>query len=211
MMPREDFVRIASLDDATTAASRRCASRAALSIALSSARDTSTRAPRLIAAIRTRAPDSVREVPSRRRSAGARASMPSCLEVRALTRRHIEHWHAGYERTRTAGKVLMVLGAILHYAQRRELITTNPVDGTSAATRSTFGKGTTSWASTSAMTKQPSGARPRRSSRRTRSTCTTTRRTTSRTSEPVLRERWEVAMAILDEGTAGLVVVAVSD
>src|SRR3954452_20047347 len=45
--------------------------------------------------------------------------MPSCLEVRALTRRHIEHLHAGYERTRTAGKVLMILGAILRYAQRR--------------------------------------------------------------------------------------------
>jgi hypothetical protein len=51
------------------------------------------------------------------------------LEVRAITRRDIECWHAGYERTRTAGKVLMVLGAILRYAQRRELITANPIDG----------------------------------------------------------------------------------
>jgi integrase len=51
------------------------------------------------------------------------------LEIRAITRRHIERWHAGYDRTRTAGKVLMVLGAILRYAQRRELITTNPIDG----------------------------------------------------------------------------------
>jgi len=51
------------------------------------------------------------------------------LEVRAITRQHIERWHSDYERTRTAGEVLMVLGAILRYAQRRELITTNPIDG----------------------------------------------------------------------------------
>ena len=51
------------------------------------------------------------------------------LQVQVITRRHIERWHAGYERTRTAGKVLMVLGAILRYAQRRELITANPIDG----------------------------------------------------------------------------------
>lgn len=49
--------------------------------------------------------------------------------VRAITRQEIERWHAGYERTRTAGQALMVLGAILRYAQRRELITTNPIDG----------------------------------------------------------------------------------
>jgi len=46
-------------------------------------------------------------------------------EVGSITRGDIEHWHAAYERTRTAGKVLMVLGAILRYAQRRELITNN--------------------------------------------------------------------------------------
>jgi integrase len=51
------------------------------------------------------------------------------VEVRAITRHQIERWHAGYERTRTAGKVLMVLGAILRYAQRRELISVNPIDG----------------------------------------------------------------------------------
>ncbi len=50
------------------------------------------------------------------------------LEVRAIARRHIERWHANYERTRTAGKVLLVLGAILRYAQCRELITANPID-----------------------------------------------------------------------------------
>jgi hypothetical protein len=49
--------------------------------------------------------------------------------LRAITRQEIERWHAGYERTRTAGQALMVLGAILRYAQRRELITTNPIDG----------------------------------------------------------------------------------
>jgi hypothetical protein len=51
------------------------------------------------------------------------------LELRAITRQHVERWHADYERTRTAGKVLMVLGAILRYAQRRELIAANPIDG----------------------------------------------------------------------------------
>jgi integrase len=50
-------------------------------------------------------------------------------EVVTITRRGIERWHAGYDRTRTAGKVLMVLGAILRYAQRRELIQANPIDG----------------------------------------------------------------------------------
>lgn len=49
--------------------------------------------------------------------------------LRAITRQEIERWHAGYERTRTAGQVLMVLGAIVRYAQRRELITANPIDG----------------------------------------------------------------------------------
>jgi integrase len=49
--------------------------------------------------------------------------------LRAITRQEIERWHAGYERTRTAGQALMVLGAILRYAQRREFITTNPIDG----------------------------------------------------------------------------------
>ena len=48
--------------------------------------------------------------------------------VRAITRQEIERWHAGYERTRTAGQALMVLGAILRYAQRRDSITTNPTD-----------------------------------------------------------------------------------
>ena len=47
----------------------------------------------------------------------------------AITRREIERWHHGYDRTRTAGQALMVLGAILRYAQRRELITRNPIDG----------------------------------------------------------------------------------
>jgi integrase len=50
-------------------------------------------------------------------------------DVVAITRRDIERWHADYDRTRTAGKVLMVLGAILRYAQRRELIPANPIDG----------------------------------------------------------------------------------
>jgi integrase len=49
--------------------------------------------------------------------------------LRAITRQEIERWHAGYERTRTAGQVLMVLGAILRYARRRELIAANPIDG----------------------------------------------------------------------------------
>jgi integrase len=49
--------------------------------------------------------------------------------LRAITRQEIERWHAGYERTRTPGQVLMVLGAILRYARRRELITANPIDG----------------------------------------------------------------------------------
>jgi integrase len=49
--------------------------------------------------------------------------------IAAITRRHIETWHARYERTGTAGKVLMVLGPILRYAQRRELIAANPTEG----------------------------------------------------------------------------------
>src|SRR3954471_23837973 len=49
--------------------------------------------------------------------------------VRAVTRQEIERWHAGYERTRTAGQALMVLGAIFRYAQRRELVSANPIDG----------------------------------------------------------------------------------
>jgi integrase len=50
-------------------------------------------------------------------------------DIAAITRRDIERWHARYDCTRTATKVLMVLGAILRYAQRRELITANPIDG----------------------------------------------------------------------------------
>jgi integrase len=50
-------------------------------------------------------------------------------DITAITRKDIERWHAGYDRTRTATKVLVVLGAILRFAQRRELITTNPIDG----------------------------------------------------------------------------------
>jgi Phage integrase, N-terminal SAM-like domain len=49
--------------------------------------------------------------------------------LRAITQREIERWQARYERTRTAGQALMVLGAILRYAQRRELIPANPIDG----------------------------------------------------------------------------------
>jgi Phage integrase, N-terminal SAM-like domain/Phage integrase family len=49
--------------------------------------------------------------------------------IRAITRQEIERWHAGYARTRTAGRALMVLGAILRYAQRREIIAANPIDG----------------------------------------------------------------------------------
>jgi integrase len=49
--------------------------------------------------------------------------------LRAITRKEIERWQAGYERARTAAQALMILGAILRYAQRRELIAANPIDG----------------------------------------------------------------------------------
>jgi integrase len=49
-------------------------------------------------------------------------------EIAAITRQDIEGWHARYPRSRTAEKVLVVLGAVMRYAQRRELITTNPVE-----------------------------------------------------------------------------------
>jgi integrase len=49
-------------------------------------------------------------------------------EVAGITPAGIERWHAQYPRSRTAEKVLVVLGAIMRYAQRRELITTNPVE-----------------------------------------------------------------------------------
>jgi Phage integrase central domain len=49
-------------------------------------------------------------------------------EIAAITREGIERWHARYPRSRTAEKVLVVLGAIMRYAQRRELVTTNPVE-----------------------------------------------------------------------------------
>jgi Phage integrase, N-terminal SAM-like domain len=38
----------------------------------------------------------------------------------AITRQDIERWHAGYPRSRTAEKVLVVLGAIMRCAQRRQ-------------------------------------------------------------------------------------------
>ena len=49
-------------------------------------------------------------------------------EISAITRRDIERWHAGYPRSRTAEKVLVVLGAIMRHAQRRDLIVANPVE-----------------------------------------------------------------------------------
>lgn len=49
-------------------------------------------------------------------------------EIRAITRKQIETWHARYPRSRTAEKVLMILGAIFHHAQRRDLIDVNPVE-----------------------------------------------------------------------------------
>lgn len=49
-------------------------------------------------------------------------------EISAITRRDIEQWHAQYPRSRTAEKVLVVLGAIMRYAQRRDLIAANPVE-----------------------------------------------------------------------------------
>jgi integrase len=49
-------------------------------------------------------------------------------EIAAITREGIERWHAQYPRSRTAEKVLVVLRAIMRYAQRRELISTNPVE-----------------------------------------------------------------------------------
>jgi integrase len=49
-------------------------------------------------------------------------------EISAITRQDIERWHAGYPRSRTAEKVLVVLGAIMRYAQRRDLIAANPVE-----------------------------------------------------------------------------------
>jgi hypothetical protein len=49
-------------------------------------------------------------------------------EIAGITRQGIERWHARYPRSRTAEKVLVVLGAIMRYAQRRDLITSNPVE-----------------------------------------------------------------------------------
>ena len=49
-------------------------------------------------------------------------------DIAAITLRDIERWHAGYPRSRTAEKVLVVLGAIMRYAQRRDLIAANPVE-----------------------------------------------------------------------------------
>jgi integrase len=49
-------------------------------------------------------------------------------DIAAITRQDIERWHAGYPRSRTAEKVLVVLGAIMRYAQRRDLIAANPVE-----------------------------------------------------------------------------------
>jgi integrase len=49
-------------------------------------------------------------------------------EIAGITPAGIERWHAQYPRSRTAEKVLVVLGAIMRYAQRRELITANPVE-----------------------------------------------------------------------------------
>jgi integrase len=49
-------------------------------------------------------------------------------DIAAIARQDIARWHARYSRSRTAEKVLVVLGAIMRYAQRRELITTNPVE-----------------------------------------------------------------------------------
>jgi integrase len=49
-------------------------------------------------------------------------------DLRSITREQIETWHAGYPRSRTAEKVLMILGAIFRHAQRRDLIATNPVE-----------------------------------------------------------------------------------
>ena len=49
-------------------------------------------------------------------------------DIAAITRQDIERWHAGYPRSRTAEKVLVVLGAIMRYAQRRDLIAANPAE-----------------------------------------------------------------------------------
>jgi integrase len=49
-------------------------------------------------------------------------------EIGAITREGIERWHARYPRSRTAEKVLVVFGAIMRYAQRRDLVATNPVE-----------------------------------------------------------------------------------
>jgi integrase len=47
--------------------------------------------------------------------------------VQAMDAAAIERWHAGFRRSRTAEKVLMVLGAILGYAQRRLWVRENAV------------------------------------------------------------------------------------
>src|SRR5512133_2891448 len=49
-------------------------------------------------------------------------------EIAGITPEGIERWHAQYPRSRTAEKVLVVLGAVMRYAQRRDLITANPVE-----------------------------------------------------------------------------------
>lgn len=46
--------------------------------------------------------------------------------VAEITDAAIEAWHSGFRRSRTAEKLLMVLGAILGYAQRRSWVTENP-------------------------------------------------------------------------------------
>ena len=52
-----------------------------------------------------------------------------------------DRWHAGYERTRTARQALMVLGAIVRYAQRREL--SRPTRSTSSSATPVRYSGTT--------------------------------------------------------------------
>ena len=76
------------------------------------------------------------------------------LEVRTISRQDIERWHSGYERTRTAGQALMVLGAIL-----------SSVASSSPPTRSTASSATPSvtpatTTSTAAKRSTPSSAQP---------------------------------------------------
>jgi hypothetical protein len=91
------------------------------------------------------------------------------LELRAITRQHIEQWHTRYERTRTAGKVVMVLGASLRTPSAANSSPQAPStessatpSATPATTISTAARRSTPSSATRPRTRTPSYTSPRR-------------------------------------------------